>query len=80
MFTDHGTFIVAFSIAKDHLAIAPEKKVIDKFSDRIINSGYKYSMNLIKIPWEDSIDYKLLKEIIEFNTLDKKNCLTFWRS
>lgn len=26
MFTDHGTFIITFSIAKKHLAISPEKK------------------------------------------------------
>lgn len=26
LFTDHGTFIIAFSTAKRHLAVAPEKK------------------------------------------------------
>ena len=32
MFTDHGTFIIAFSIAKQHLAVAPEKAGIYQFS------------------------------------------------
>ncbi|MGC2952001.1 iron chaperone, partial [Enterococcus faecium] len=25
MFTDHGTYIIAFSFAKNHFSIAPEK-------------------------------------------------------
>ncbi len=28
MFTDHGTFIIAFSFAKNHFSIAPEKAAI----------------------------------------------------
>ena len=31
MFTDHGTFIIGFSIAKHHLAVAPERVVIQHF-------------------------------------------------
>lgn len=29
MFIDHGTFIIGFSVAKDHFSIAPEKKQCD---------------------------------------------------
>lgn len=32
MFTDHGTFIIGFSVAKHHLAVAPERVAIDHFS------------------------------------------------
>jgi uncharacterized protein YdhG (YjbR/CyaY superfamily) len=28
MFSDHGTFIIGFSIAKEHIAVAPEAVVI----------------------------------------------------
>ncbi len=79
MFTDHGTFIVGFSIAKHHLAIGPEKKAIDCFSDEITRSGYEYSMMLIRIPWDSPVDYSLLEKIIEFNISDKADCSTFWR-
>jgi uncharacterized protein YdhG (YjbR/CyaY superfamily) len=40
MFTDHGTFIIGFSVAKKHLAIAPESKTIARFSDEIKQAGY----------------------------------------
>ena len=31
MFTDHGTFIIGFSVAKNHLAVAPEAVTLDRF-------------------------------------------------
>ena len=79
MFTDHGTFIIAFSIAKKHLAISPEKKGVDYFSNEITKSGYEYSKMLIRIPWDNPVDYSLLEKIIEFNISDKADCSTFWR-
>lgn len=36
MFTDHGTFIIGFSVAKHHLAVAPERAGIIHFSDEIV--------------------------------------------
>lgn len=79
MFTDHGTFIIAFSIAKNHLAVAPEKIVIDKFSKKIKNAGYNHTQQLMQIPWNKEVNDSLLREIIEFNIKDKADCSTFWR-
>ncbi|NLY81335.1 MAG: iron chaperone [Clostridiales bacterium] len=79
MFTDHGTFIIAFSIARNHLAVSPEKKGITHFSNDITQAGYEYSKHLIRFPWNKPIDYLLLEKIIEFNILDKADSLTFWR-
>lgn len=79
MFTDHGTFIIGFSVAKQHLAIAPERAVINRFSDEILQAGYEHSKELIRIRWDSSVNYSLLEKIIEFNMLDKANCSTFWR-
>jgi len=79
MFTNHGTFIIAFSIAKNHLAVAPEKVVIDKFSKKIKDAGYNHTQQLIQVPWNKEVNYSLLREIIEFNIKDKANCSTFWR-
>lgn len=78
-FTDHGTFIIAFSTAKNHLAISPEKEGIEHFSDEITQSGYEYTTHLMKIPWNKSVDYTLLEKMIEFNISDKKEDSTFWR-
>lgn len=35
MFTHHGTFIIGFSTAKNHLAIAPERAGLERFSEDI---------------------------------------------
>ena len=79
MFTDHDTFIIGFSIAKQHLAVAPEKVGIDHFSDEIVKAGYGHTKQLVRIPWNDPVDFSLLEKIIEFNILDKADCSTFWR-
>ncbi|WP_221567784.1 iron chaperone [Alkalihalobacillus sp. TS-13] len=79
MFTDHGTFIIAFSVAKHHLAVAPEKAGIDHFSDEIVQAGYDHTNQLVRIKWERPVDFSLLERMIEFNMLDKADCSTFWR-
>lgn len=79
MFTDHGTFILGFSVSKNHISVSPEKQAIDIFADRIKEAGYTHSSNLFRILWSDEIPYALLKEIIEFNIEDKKGYTTFWR-
>lgn len=79
MFTDHDTFIIGFSAAKQHFAIAPERAVINHFSDEIVNAGYEYTKELIRIRWDGPVDYSLIEKIIEYNIMDKKECTTFWR-
>ncbi|RAR43871.1 iron chaperone [Paenibacillus sp. MDMC362] len=79
MFIDHGTFIIGFSIAKHHLAVAPERVVIQHFSDEIVQAGYDHTKELVRIRWERPIDFSLLENMIEFNITDKADCTTFWR-
>ncbi|WP_163538475.1 iron chaperone [Gracilibacillus sp. YIM 98692] len=79
MFTDHGTFIIGFSIAKHHLAAAPERAGIIHFSDEIVQAGYDHSKMLVRFPWDRPVDFSLLEKMIEFNISDKEDCSTFWR-
>lgn len=79
MFTDHGTYIIGFSVSKKHLAVAPEAVCLSHVEDDIVKAGYDYTKEIIRIPWGSSIDYSLLEKMIEFNIWDKKNCTTFWR-
>ena len=48
MFTDHGTFIIGFSIAKKHLAVSPEGAGINHFSEEIVQAGYDHTKQLIR--------------------------------
>lgn len=79
IFTDHGTFIIGFSAAKHHLAVAPEREGINYFSDEIKQAGFDHSQQLVRFPWDRPVDFSLLKRMIEFNIMDKANCSTFWR-
>ena len=79
MFTDHGTFIIGFSRAKGHLAVAPEYAALQKFSSELDAAGYNHTTMLFRIPWEKPVDYDLLRRIIEFNIADKAETTTFWR-
>jgi uncharacterized protein YdhG (YjbR/CyaY superfamily) len=79
MFTDHGTFIIAFSVAKHHLAVAPERAGIEHFSQQIMQAGYDHTQQLLRIRWTLPVDYGLLGRMIAFNIADKKDCGTFWR-
>ena len=79
MFSNNGTFIIGFSISKQHIAVAPEQAGIKQFSDALDKLGYEYTKEIFRIKWDYPIDYQLLEKIIGFNILDKANCLTFWR-
>jgi len=79
MYTDHGTFIIAFSFAKNHISVAPEAKGIEVFRDEITNIGYDCSVMLFRLPFNKKIDYTLLGRIIKFNIEDKKELTSFWR-
>lgn len=79
MFTDHGTFIIGFSIAKPHVAISPERRGMEYFSSAIAEAGYGQSKMLFRIKWDEPVNYELLSKIIQFNRLKKSDCKTFWR-
>ena len=79
MFTDHGTFIIGFSVAKHHLAVAPEAVALNRFEKDIQKAGYQRTNQIFKILWKDEVDFDLLERIITFNIEDKKTITKFWR-
>ncbi|MBU5594119.1 iron chaperone [Amphibacillus sp. MSJ-3] len=79
MFIDHGTYIIGFSVAKQHLAVAPELVTINQFTEKIKQAGYSQTKQLFRIKWNQAVDYELLKEIIQFNIDDKVDDTSFWR-
>ena len=79
MFTEHGTFIIGFSVAKHHLSVTPDVIGMKHFSEDIAKSGYTQTINLFRIKWDMAVDHGLLARIIQFNIDDKKDCKTFWK-
>lgn len=78
MFTNNGTFIIAFSIAKPHIAVAPERAAIKKFEERIMANGYSCTLEMFRIKWTDKIDFDLIKDMVAYNIEIKKDVKTFW--
>lgn len=79
MFSDHGTFIIGFSVAKGHIAVAPEAPVIALFEKEIEKAGYSHTQGLFRIKWTDEVDFDLLDKMITYNIEDKKDMTKFWR-
>ena len=79
MFTDHGTYIIGFSVSKKHIAIAPEKAAMEKFLNEIGDAGYEHTKELVHIPWNSQVNFSLLEKMIEFNIQDKADYTDFWR-
>ncbi|MDR2975145.1 MAG: DUF1801 domain-containing protein [Propionibacteriaceae bacterium] len=80
MFTDHGTYIIGFSDARDHINFSPEPQAVTPFADAITAAGYSMGKRIVRIPDSQPVDYELLRAIIEFNITDKADCQTFWRA
>lgn len=79
MFTDHETFIIGFSVAKQHFAAAPERATMIHFADQITQAGVDHTDQLIRFKWDKPVNYELLARMIDYNIEDKANCTTFWR-
>lgn len=79
MFSQDGTYIIGFSTAKKHLAVAPEGKGIRQFQDYLDEHDMDYTKQLIRMPWNKPFDIKLIDDMIEFNMEDKKGYPKFWR-
>lgn len=79
MFTDHGTFIIGFSVARNHLAISPERAGIIRFEEEITKAGHECSKMMFRFKWDKPMDYPLLERVIEFNMADKAGQTAFWR-
>lgn len=77
MVSNHGTFIIGFSTAKHHLSVSPEQAGMAHFTDEIEQAGYSSTKGLFRIKWNEPINYKLLKDIIEFNIQDKADYTNF---
>ena len=60
-------------------SINPEAAGIETFSSKIKAAGYDHEQMTFKIKYSDTVDYELLREIIEFNIEDKKDSSKFWR-
>ncbi|SDK41054.1 iron chaperone [Lacicoccus qingdaonensis] len=79
MYTMDDTFILGIDSAKKHMSISPEGKTMGIFKEEVEQAGYSQTNGLFRIKYSETVDYDLLKKMIDYNVEDKKGYEKFWR-
>ena len=74
----HPRWLLSFSASTNHFSVAPERKILDEFRDRLDEAGYSHSKALFRVQWTDEINYALFEDLIERSIEFKKGFKTFW--
>lgn len=78
MFTHHGTFIIGFSAASKHLAMAPERHTMIHFEELMKQRGVDHGKMFVRQPWLSPFDYELATAFIEHQMETKREVTSFW--
>ncbi len=79
MFTHHGTYIIGFSAASKHMAMAPERATVIRFEPVMRERGTDFGKMFARQPWNKPFDYELLDAFIQYQLEDKRDITSFWR-
>ncbi len=79
MFIHHGTYIIGFSAASKHMAMAPERATMIRFEPVMRERGTDYGTMLARQPWNKPFDYELLDAFIQHQLTNKRDVTSFWR-
>lgn len=77
MFTHHGTYIIGFSAASKHMAMAPERATMIRFEPLMRERGTDFDTMLACQPWRFA--YELLDSFIRHQLAEKQDVTSFWR-
>ena len=79
MFTHHGTYIIGFSAASKHMAMAPERATMIRFEPVMRERGTDFGKKFARQPWDKPFDYELLDAFIQHQLEEKRDITSFWR-
>ena len=79
MFTHHGTYIIGFSAASKHMAMAPERATMIRFEPVMRERGTDFGKMFARQPWDKPFDYELLDAFIQHQLAEKQDITSFWR-
>ena len=79
MFTHHGTYIIGFSAASKHMAMAPERATMIRFEPVMRERGTDFGKMFARQPWDKPFDYELLDAFIQHQLAEKHDVTSFWR-
>ena len=78
MFTHHGTYIVGFSAASKHMAMARERATMIRFEPVMRECGTDFGKMFARQPWNKPFDYELLDAFIQHQLAEKQDITSFW--
>ena len=78
MFAHHGTYIIGFSTASKHMAVAPERATMIRFKQVMRERGTDFGVMPARQPWTKPFDYELLDAFIQHQLEEKQNITSFW--
>ena len=79
MFTHHGTYIIGFSAASTHMAMAPERATMIRFQPAMRERCTNFDKTFARQPWHKPFDYELLDTFIQHQLAEKQDISSFWR-
>ena len=79
MFTHHGTYIIGFSAASKHMAMAPEHATTIRLEQAMRERGTDIGKMFARQPWAKLFDHKLAAAFIDRQLGDKREVTSFWR-
>ena len=79
MFIHHGTYIIGFSAASKHMAVAPERATMIRFEPVMRERGTNFGKKFARQPWGKPFDYELLDAFIQYQLAEKQEITSFWR-
>ena len=79
MFTHHGTYIIGFSAASRHMAMAPERATMIHFEQAMRERGTDFGGMFARQPWDKPFDYELLDAFIQHQRAEKRDITSFRR-
>lgn len=79
MFTHHGTYIIGFSAASKHMAMAPERATMIRFEPVMRERGTDFGKIFTRQTWNKPFDYELLDAFIQLQLAEKQDVTSFWR-
>lgn len=78
MFTHHGTYIIGFSAASTHMAMAPERATMIHFEQAMRERGTDFGTLFAREPWRKSFDYELLDAFVQYQLAHEQDTTSFW--
>ena len=79
MFTHHGTYIIGFSAASTHMAMAPEHATMIRFEQVMRERDTDFGKMFARQPCNKPFDYELLDAFIQHQLAEKQDITSFWR-